>query len=39
MNINADFIGLSDLAGRVDDGFMSDYRANDRVSLGVQYVF
>lgn len=39
MSLNADFIGLSDLSGRVDDGFMADYRANDRVSLGVQYVF
>lgn len=33
----ADLIGLLDQAGQ--DGFTSTYRANDRVSIGVQYVF
>ncbi len=38
-NLNADFIGLTDQSGRVSDGFISTFRANDRVSLGVEYVF
>ena len=36
---SADFIGLVDRSGRKQDGFTSTYRANDRVSIGVQYVY
>ncbi|MGE3386946.1 MAG: hypothetical protein AB7K41_09480 [Bdellovibrionales bacterium] len=37
--LSGDVIGLVDKSGRVQEGFISTYRANDRVSAGVQYVF
>ena len=35
-----DLIGILDSGkARVADGFLGEYRANDRAQLGVQYVF
>lgn len=35
----AEFLGNTDLDGEIQNGFTSLYRANDRVSAGVRYVF
>ncbi len=37
--IQADFIGLLTTTADVTDGFLSTYRANDRYSMGMSYVF
>jgi hypothetical protein len=37
--LKGDLLGLVDRSGQVDNGFFANYRANDRVSLGVTYVF
>jgi hypothetical protein len=37
--LELDFIGLLSSSGPIADGFLSSYRANDRVGLGVSYVF
>jgi hypothetical protein len=37
--MEADFLGLLGRDARVKDGFLSVYRANDRVGLGMSYVF
>lgn len=34
-----DILGLVDTEGKVQNGFTANYRANDRVALGVEYVF
>lgn len=39
VRLEFDLIGLADQSGSQQTGFMSSYRANDRVSLGVEYVF
>lgn len=38
-HVAMDFLGLIDRSGSQSDGFISTYRANDRISAGVQYVF
>ncbi len=38
-NISADWIGKVKETSKVDDGFTGQYRANDRYSMGVRYVF
>jgi hypothetical protein len=35
----ADVIGLLTSDAPIKDGFFDEYRANDRVSLGMSYVF
>lgn len=39
LSLSADGLGLVDQSGRVKNGFLSYYRANDRVALGINYVF
>ena len=39
VSLAGDAIGLVDNSGRVQNGFFSYYRANDRVAVGVNYVF
>ncbi|NJL25261.1 MAG: hypothetical protein HC902_08835 [Calothrix sp. SM1_5_4] len=34
-----DILGLLEKSAQVKDGFFSAFRANDRVALGVSYVF
>lgn len=36
---NIDFLGILDTSGKVRDGFLDVYRANDRVGVGVSYVY
>lgn len=38
-NLQADFMGLLSSSATVNDGFFDTYRANDRVAMGVSYVF
>lgn len=38
-DLEADFIGLLTANANITDGFLSTYRANDRVGLGMGYVF
>jgi hypothetical protein len=37
--LEADFLGLLTSTAPITDGFLSTYRANDRVGMGVGYVF
>ena len=37
--LEMDFIGLLSTDAEVEGGFLSTYRANDRVGLGMSYVF
>lgn len=39
ISLEADFLGLLGRDARVKDGFLSMYRANDRVGMGMSYVF
>ncbi len=39
IDAEVEFLGLLGESAIVDDGFFSTYRANDRVSLGMSYVF
>lgn len=39
LSLNLESLGLIDQAGRVRDGFFNSYRSNDRMSLGMSYVF
>jgi hypothetical protein len=39
VNLELDFIGLIGGSGQVQDGFLSTYRANDRLGVGMSYVF
>jgi hypothetical protein len=38
-DVQMDFLGLLGDSAAVDDGFLWTYRANDRVSVGMSYVF
>lgn len=38
-DLEADFLGLFSGPAEVEDGFLALYRSNDRVGLGVSYVF
>ncbi|MGE0527550.1 MAG: hypothetical protein AB7G93_12625 [Bdellovibrionales bacterium] len=37
--LELDVLGLVGSKGEVEDGFLSTYRANDRIALGMSYVF
>lgn len=37
--VEVEFLGLLGVNAEVPDGFLSDYRANDRVGMGMSYVF
>lgn len=39
VNIGGDFLGLLNETDSAEDGFISDFRANDRIYAGVSYVF
>lgn len=38
-NVSADWIGKLEEDSEIEDGFTGNYRANDRYSMGVRYVF
>ena len=39
VDAEVEFLGLIDDTAEIRDGFLSYYRSNDRVGLGVSYVF
>ncbi len=38
-DLEMDYLGLFEGPARIDDGFFAEYRANDRVGLGLSYVY
>ena len=38
-DLEVDFLGLFGGPAEIDDGFLALYRANDRVGLGLSYVY
>lgn len=38
-DLRVDLLGLTANSSQIDDGFLSTYRANDRFSMGMSYVF